>query len=60
MNHVHVVAGSDVGDGCRRGSGIAWLWKIPPKLVSTVMAFGAGVLISALALELVQDAAEGG
>lgn len=43
------------------GAGIAWVWKVPPKIVSTVMAFGAGgVLISALAFELVDEAVEGG
>ena len=38
------------------GSAIAWRWKVPPRAVSFVMAFGAGVLISALAFELVDEA----
>jgi ZIP family zinc transporter len=52
--------GTIAGGALVIGSGVAWLWKIPSKLVSTVMAFGAGVLISALAFELVDDAVEGG
>lgn len=52
--------GTVAGGALVLGSGIAWLWKIPSKLVSTVMAFGAGVLISALAFELVDEAVEGG
>ena len=42
------------------GAAASWLWRIPPKAVSTIMAFGAGVLISALAFELVGEAAESG
>ena len=42
------------------GAFVAWRWRIPPKVVSTIMAFGAGVLISALAFELVDEAADGG
>lgn len=38
------------------GAGIAWVCRVPPRIVSTVMAFGAGVLISALAFELVDEA----
>lgn len=38
------------------GSGIAWRSNIPAKIVSTVMSFGAGVLISALSFELVAEA----
>jgi ZIP family zinc transporter len=55
-----LIWGTVAGGALVIGSGIAWLWKIPSKLVSTVMAFGAGVLISALAFELVDDAVEGG
>ncbi|SDQ11822.1 zinc transporter, ZIP family [Leucobacter chromiiresistens] len=42
------------------GAFVAWRWRIPPKAISTIMAFGAGVLISALAFELVDEAADGG
>lgn len=42
------------------GSAISWKWRIPDKAVSTVMAFGAGVLIAALAFELVDEAVETG
>lgn len=42
------------------GSSLAWIWRIPSKVVSSVMSFGAGVLISALAFELVAEAADGG
>lgn len=39
------------------GSALAWWWSIPAKWVSLVMSFGAGVLISALAFDLVDEAA---
>ncbi len=43
------------------GATIAWLVRVPPGVVAGVMAFGAGVLISALAYELVEEAhADGG
>ncbi|WP_153504653.1 ZIP family metal transporter [Cumulibacter manganitolerans] len=38
------------------GALIAWFVKVPQKVVASVMAFGAGVLISALAFDLVDDA----
>ncbi len=38
------------------GAGIAWFVRVPPLVVATVMAFGAGVLISALAFDLVDEA----
>ena len=52
--------GTLAGGALVLGSGIAWIWKVPPRIVSTVMAFGAGVLISALAFELVAEAEESG
>lgn len=52
--------GTVAGSALVIGSGIAWKWHIPPKIVSSVMAFGAGVLISALAFELVDEAVESG
>jgi ZIP family zinc transporter len=38
------------------GAAIAWLVKVPQKIVAGIMAFGAGVLISALAFDLVDEA----
>ncbi len=38
------------------GAGVAWFVRVPPRVVATVMAFGAGVLISALAFDLVDEA----
>ena len=40
------------------GATIAWFVQVPPRVVAAVMAFGAGVLISALAFDLVQEAAD--
>ncbi|WP_370291195.1 ZIP family metal transporter [Nocardioides sp.] len=42
------------------GALIAWFVPVPRPLVSAVMAFGAGVLISALSFDLVDDAERGG
>ena len=36
------------------GAGLGLIWRIPPRVVGIVMAFGAGVLISAVAFELVE------
>jgi ZIP family zinc transporter len=38
------------------GALVAWIAKVPQRLVASVMAFGAGVLISALAFDLVDEA----
>jgi len=38
------------------GAGITWVMRVPQKVVASVMAFGAGVLISALAFDLVDEA----
>jgi ZIP family zinc transporter len=38
------------------GAGIAWVVHVPQRVVASVMAFGAGVLISALAFDLVDEA----
>lgn len=35
------------------GAAIAWFVPVPKKVVASIMAFGAGVLISALASDLV-------
>ncbi|MCJ1675001.1 ZIP family zinc transporter [Rathayibacter sp. VKM Ac-2929] len=42
------------------GAALAWFVRVPPKLTAAISAFGAGVLISALAYELVQEAADDG
>ncbi|MCU1575192.1 MAG: family zinc transporter [Micrococcaceae bacterium] len=52
--------GTIAGGALVLGSGLAWKWRIPPKVVSSIMSFGAGVLISALAFDLVDEAAQGG
>ena len=38
------------------GAAIAWIWTIPRAVTAAVMAFGAGVLISTLAFDLVEEA----
>jgi ZIP family zinc transporter len=38
------------------GAAVAWVLEVPRTLVAAVMAFGAGVLISALAFDLVDEA----
>lgn len=42
------------------GAGIAYLAPVPRRIIAGVMAFGGGVLISALAFELMEDAYERG
>jgi ZIP family zinc transporter len=42
------------------GAAIAWWVRVPPQIIAGIMAFGAGVLISALAFELVDDAVRTG
>jgi zinc transporter, ZIP family len=42
------------------GAAVAWLVKVPQRVVASVMAFGAGVLISALAFDLVDEAETSG
>ena len=43
------------------GAAIAWFRNVPKKLIALIMAFGSGVLISALAFELMDEAfAKGG
>jgi zinc transporter, ZIP family len=38
------------------GAAIAWFVKVPQRMTAAVMAFGSGVLISALAFELMDEA----
>ena len=42
------------------GALVAWLSNVPQRVVASVMAFGAGVLISALAFDLVDEAERSG
>ena len=42
------------------GAAIAWFARVPPNVVASVMAFGSGVLISAVAFDLMQEAAASG
>ncbi|MFB0833519.1 ZIP family metal transporter [Arthrobacter halodurans] len=52
--------GTFAGGALLVGAAVAWKYTIPRRAVSTVMAFGAGALISALSFELVADALETG
>lgn len=42
------------------GAAVAWLAPVPARVVAGIMAFGAGVLISALAFELFEEATSTG
>ncbi|PFG30482.1 ZIP family metal transporter [Paramicrobacterium agarici] len=42
------------------GAAVAWFVSVPKHVVAAVMAFGSGVLISALAFDLVDEAADNG
>ena len=42
------------------GALVAWFVDVPPKVVASVMAFGSGVLISAVAFDLMEEAAASG
>lgn len=42
------------------GSVVAWFIRVPAAMIAAVMAFGSGVLISALAFELVDEAVQTG
>lgn len=53
-------AGALAGGALLVGALIAWFVSVPRRVVATIMAFGSGVLISALAFDLVEEAAEGG
>lgn len=48
-------AGLLAGGALLVGALIAWFARVPDRLVASVMAFGAGVLISALAFDLVGE-----
>lgn len=53
-------AGFAAGCALLLGSAVAWFVTVPAPLVAAVMAFGSGVLISALSFELVQEAMDQG
>ncbi|WP_243696759.1 ZIP family metal transporter [Labedella gwakjiensis] len=53
-------AGLLAGGALVVGAVIAWFVRVPGHVVAGVMAFGSGVLISALAFDLVQEAEESG
>lgn len=38
------------------GAAIAWFFRLPQRSIAAITAFGAGVLISALSFELMDDA----
>jgi ZIP family zinc transporter len=38
------------------GGAIAYLWKMPDRVLGAIMAFGSGFLVSAVAFELVEEA----
>jgi ZIP family zinc transporter len=42
------------------GALVAWFVHVPPKVVASVMAFGSGVLISAVAFDLMEEAVQTG
>lgn len=42
------------------GAAVAWWVRVPPTIIAGIMAFGAGVLLSALAFELVDEAVRQG
>jgi ZIP family zinc transporter len=42
------------------GAAVAWRFRVPQHVVAGIMAFGAGVLISAVAFDLVEEAADTG
>lgn len=55
------LAGLAAGGALLAGAIVAWVVEVPRRIVAGTMAFGAGVLISALAFDLVLEAqAEGG
>ena len=53
-------AGLLAGSALLVGSAIAWIVAVPARVVAVVMAFGSGVLISALSFDLVLEAMDQG
>jgi len=54
------LSGIIAGGALLLGAAVAWFIDIPKAVVAAIMALGAGVLISTLAFELVEEAAEDG
>jgi ZIP family zinc transporter len=54
------LSGIIAGGALLAGSAVAWFAAIPKAVVAAIMALGAGVLISTLAYELVEEAADDG
>lgn len=52
------IGGAAAGGALVLGAAIAWFVRVPERVTATIMAFGAGVLISALAFDLVLEAEE--
>lgn len=52
--------GLAAGSALVLGAAIGWFVRVPQRVVASVMAFGAGVLISALAFDLVDEAERSG
>ncbi|MCM8739175.1 hypothetical protein M5E06_34410 [Azospirillum sp. A1-3] len=48
------------GSALLLGAGAAWVANIPQRVIAAVMAFGSGVLISALSFELMEEAIQRG
>jgi len=48
--------GSVAGSALVLGAAVAWLVKVPSRVIAGIMAFGSGVLISALSFELMDEA----
>lgn len=48
--------GGGAGSALVMGAAVAWFVKVPLRLVAAIMAFGSGVLISALSFELMDEA----
>lgn len=42
------------------GAAVAWFVRVPPRVIGGIMAFGGGVLVSALSFELMDEAYERG
>jgi len=48
--------GMVAGSALVLGAAIGWFARVPARVIASVMAFGSGVLISALSFELMEDA----
>jgi ZIP family zinc transporter len=61
-SHIWGAAGAGLlaGGALVVGAIVAWFVRVPTPIVAGVMAFGSGVLVSALAFDLVQEAEESG